>query len=94
MNEKNLVYPDWVQQYRTKGKTVKKKGDKYYLYSRTSKRVPGKKYPQPVDTYIGIITHQKELLMPRVKFYRWMSVMYMNMVFQKHYRSYVLLSGK
>lgn len=29
MNEKNLVYPDWVQQYRTKGKTVKKKGDKY-----------------------------------------------------------------
>ena len=56
MNGKNLVYPDWVQQYRTKGKTVKKKGDKYYLYSRTSKRVPGKKYPQAVDTYIGIIT--------------------------------------
>ena len=50
------TYPDWVQQYRTKGKTVKKKGNAYYLYSRTSKRVPGKKYPQPVDTYIGIIT--------------------------------------
>lgn len=49
-------YPDWVQKYRTKGKTVKKKGDAYYLYKRTSKRVPGKKYPQPVDTYIGIIT--------------------------------------
>lgn len=28
----------------------------YYLYKRTSRRVPGKKYPQPVDTYIGIIT--------------------------------------
>lgn len=50
------VYPDWVQEYRTKGTTVKKKGNTYYLYKRTSKRVPGKKYPQPVDTYIGIIT--------------------------------------
>lgn len=50
------VYPDWVQKFRTKGTTVKKKGDAYYLYKRTSKRVPGKKYPQPVDTYIGVIT--------------------------------------
>ncbi len=49
-------YPDWVQAYRTQGKTVKKKGDSYYLYKRTSRRVPGKKYPQPVDTYIGTIT--------------------------------------
>ena len=49
-------YPEWVQEYRTQGRTVKKKGDAYYLYRRTSKRVPGKKYPQPVDTYIGIIT--------------------------------------
>ncbi|MCD8295124.1 MAG: hypothetical protein LUE27_07785 [Clostridia bacterium] len=50
------VYPDWVQAQRRKGTTVKKKGDAYYLYKRTSKRVPGKKYPQPVDTYLGIIT--------------------------------------
>lgn len=49
-------YPDWVQAQRTRGTTVKKQGDNYYLYKRTSKRVPGKKYPQPVDTYIGIIT--------------------------------------
>lgn len=49
-------YPDWVQKQRTRGTTVKKKGDTYYLYKRTSRRVPGKKYPQPVDTYIGIIT--------------------------------------
>ncbi len=49
-------YPDWVQEKRTRGTTVKKKGGTYYLYKRTSKRVPGKKYPQPVDTYIGIIT--------------------------------------
>lgn len=50
------VYPDWVQAQRTRGTTVKKKGDTYYLYKRTSRRVPGKKYPQPVDTYIGVIT--------------------------------------
>ena len=50
------VYPAWVQAQRIRGTTVKKKGDSYYLYKRTSKRVPGKKYPQPVDTYIGIIT--------------------------------------
>jgi len=49
-------YPDWVQKYRTRGTTVKKKGETYYLYRRTSRRVPGKKYPQPVDTYIGVIT--------------------------------------
>ena len=49
-------YPDWVQSYRTKGTTVKKKGGSYYLYKRTSHRVKGKKYPQPVDTYIGVIT--------------------------------------
>ena len=48
-------YPDWVQEKRTRGTTVKKKGDTYYLYKRTSKRVPGKKYPQPIDTNIGII---------------------------------------
>ena len=49
-------YPDWVQEQRTRGTTIKKKGDTYYLYKRTSRRVPGKKYPQPVDTYIGIVT--------------------------------------
>jgi hypothetical protein len=49
-------YPEWVQKHRVKGTTVKKKGNSYYLYKRTSRRVKGKKYPQPVDTYIGIIT--------------------------------------
>lgn len=58
MSVTEKVYPQWVQEYRTKGTTVKKKGNAYYLYKRTSKRVPGKKYPQPVDTYIGIITPQ------------------------------------
>lgn len=50
------TYPDWVQNYRTRGTTIKKKGDAYYLYKRTSRRVQGKKYPQPVDTYVGVIT--------------------------------------
>ncbi|MCD7885441.1 MAG: hypothetical protein LUI87_17330 [Lachnospiraceae bacterium] len=54
MNQK--VYPEWVQAHKTKGTTVKKVGDNYYLYKHTSKRVAGKKYPQPVDTYIGVIT--------------------------------------
>lgn len=54
--KKATVYPEWVQEHRTKGTTVKKVGNTYYLYKRTSKRVPGKKYPQPVDTYIGVIT--------------------------------------
>lgn len=56
MPKTEKIYPEWVQKHRTRGTTVKKKGDSYYLYKRTSKRVPGKKYPQPVDTYIGIIT--------------------------------------
>ena len=55
------VYPAWVQAQRIRGTTVKKKGDSYYLYKRTSKRVPGKKYPQPVDTYIGIITQTSHI---------------------------------
>ena len=56
MSISSTVYPDWVQKYRTRGTTVKKNGNSYYLYKRTSKRVPGKKYPQPVDTYIGVVT--------------------------------------
>lgn len=50
------VYPDWVQAHKKRGTTIKRVGSNYYLYKHTSKRVPGKKYPQPVDTYIGVIT--------------------------------------
>ena len=52
------VYPDWVQAHKKRGTTIKRVGSNYYLYKHTSKRVPGKKYPQPVDTYIGVITPQ------------------------------------
>lgn len=49
-------YPDWVNSYKTKGTSIKKVGNNYYLYKTTSHRVPGKKYPQAVSEYIGIIT--------------------------------------
>ena len=52
----NRVYPDWVQEQKTIGTTVKKVGNNYYLYKHSSKWVPGKKNPVPVDTYIGKIT--------------------------------------
>ena len=52
----NKVYPDWVQKQKKSGTTVKKVGNNYYLYKHSSKRVPGKKNPVPVDTYIGKIT--------------------------------------
>lgn len=48
-------YPDWVNQYKTKGTSVKKCGENYYLYRTTSRRVPGKRNPQPVSQYIGVI---------------------------------------
>lgn len=50
------VYPDWVLAHKTRGTTVKKVGINYYLYKHSSRRSPGKKYPQPVDTYIGVVT--------------------------------------
>jgi len=50
------AYPDWVNQYKQKGTAIKKVGNSYYLYKATSKRVPGKKYPQPLHSYIGTIT--------------------------------------
>ena len=52
------TYPDWVNAYKEKGTSVKKVGSEYYLYRATSKRVPGKKYPQPVEEYIGRITRE------------------------------------
>ena len=50
------AYPDWVNQHKTKGTAIKQVGNAYYLYKTTSKRVPGKKYPQPVQAYLGTIT--------------------------------------
>ena len=52
------TYPDWVNAFKEKGTSVKRVGNEYYLYRATSKRVPGMKYPQPVETYIGRITKE------------------------------------
>jgi hypothetical protein len=49
-------YPDWVNAHKTKGTSVKKVGESYYLYASTSQRVEGKKYPQPIQKFIGTIT--------------------------------------
>lgn len=43
---KTTVYPEWVQNYRTQGKTVKKGIPEH----------SGKVIAQPIYTYIGIIT--------------------------------------
>jgi len=71
-------YPDWVNAFKKKGTSVKKVGNEYYLYSATSKRVPGKKYPQPVEKYIGIITREgvvkskvRKISTDRVKVYEY-----------------------
>jgi hypothetical protein len=49
-------YPDWVNAHKTRGTAVKKVGGSYYLYAATSKRIEGKKYPQPHLRFIGTIT--------------------------------------
>lgn len=59
---KTRKYPEWVDKYRIKGTSVKKVGNKYYLYKATSKRVPGKKNPQPVETFIGVLDEEKGLI--------------------------------
>jgi len=71
-------YPDWVNAFKEKGTSVKKVGNEYYLYRTTSKRVPGKKYPQPIAEYIGIITREgvvktkvKKISTDRVRVYEY-----------------------
>ncbi len=48
--------PDWVMKHKRPGCTIKEISGKYYLYYATSKYVPGKKYPESIQTYIGRIT--------------------------------------
>lgn len=50
------MLPEWVEQHKKPGTTIKKIGKNYYLYYATSKRVPGKNYPVCEQTYIGKIT--------------------------------------
>ena len=71
-------YPDWVNSFKEKGTSVKKVGNEYYLYRSTSKRIPGRKYPQPVQEYIGTITKEgvvrsnvRKISMDRVRVYEY-----------------------
>lgn len=61
-NMKLSALPDFAKPYKTKGYDVKKSGDRYQLFKVTSKRVEGKKYPQPVYTYVGTIYPDRGLV--------------------------------
>lgn len=50
------MLPEWVNRQKKPGCTVKKIGGNYYLYYATSKYDPEKRYPVPIQTYIGKIT--------------------------------------
>ncbi|MDD3999898.1 MAG: hypothetical protein PHX62_03275 [Bacilli bacterium] len=50
------MFPDYVMKYKQKGYKILKRGEQYYLYKTSSKRVEGFKYPQTSNIYIGIIT--------------------------------------
>ena len=54
--KKSVVYPDWVEKYRGKGRTIRKVRNGYGLYACTSTYSPGQKYPKSVSTYLGMIT--------------------------------------
>ena len=56
------LLPDWAKKYKTKGYDIRLRNNNYVLYKISSVRVEGKKYPQPVQEYIGIITEKDGLL--------------------------------
>ena len=52
-------FPEWAERQKRTGTVIKSDGKgNYSLYKNSSKRVPGKKNPQPVQKYIGAITPQ------------------------------------
>lgn len=55
---KTIVYPDWVEKYRSKGHTIKKTKYGYGLYKCTSTYVRGQK-PKSVQTFLGVIDENK-----------------------------------
>jgi len=64
MRKKNN-YPDWVEKYREKGKTIRKVRDGYGLYKCTSTYVKGSKYPKLNQEYLGMIT-KKDGFIPKI----------------------------
>lgn len=61
-------YPSWTDKYRTKGYSIKKVSNKYYLYKTYSVRKEGFKYPQPVNEYIGQITKEGLITKQKINF--------------------------
>lgn len=57
------LYPDWVDQYRGNGRSVKKRKNGFALYSCTSVYVKGGK-PKSVQKYLGMIT-EKDGFIPK-----------------------------
>ena len=62
--KRSVTYPDWVEKYRGKGRTIRKVRNGYGLYECTSVYVPGMKYPKSVQTYLGMIT-EKDGFIPK-----------------------------
>ena len=54
--KRSVIYPDWAEKYRGKGRTLRKVRDGYGLYECTSVYVKGEKYPRSRQTYLGMIT--------------------------------------
>lgn len=50
------MFPDWVEKYHTKGTSVKKINNSYYLYKVTSRYSKEKGYPVSIQKYLGKIT--------------------------------------
>lgn len=57
------IYPAWVMEHLTAGRCVKERNGRYYLYKRTSRRLPGRRTPVPQDEYLGVID-EKEGFVP------------------------------
>jgi hypothetical protein len=62
--KRSIIYPDWAEKYRGKGRTLRKVRDGYGLYECTSVYVKGEKYPKSKQTYLGMIT-EKDGFIPK-----------------------------
>ena len=59
-------YPDWVEKYRGKGKTIRKTAYGYGLYKCTSVYDKEKGYPRSIQEFLGVIDKDKGFI-PKVK---------------------------
>jgi len=58
-----MAYPDWVLKHKVKGTYINRVGDKFYLYSAHSQRIPGTtKVKRVSDGYLGRITEKDGLI--------------------------------